>query len=174
MNYLTAIENDFLNSLKVDHKNRKEKSFFQTIFLGGMFEDDIDFKKNLEINISLSDYKDNDPEGYRLLSQTQWLFELLELTMIGKYKEHFIGTASEGKYFSMGLEIQNLPLYLISMLIADLDEDRDRANKKFFQYAQVNLEEYLKDYKEFCQKYNLIFQDTCQYVINQTQTFFIE
>ena len=171
MNYLTAIENDFLNSLKVDHKNRKEKSFFSVLFLGAYIKGDKELLLNIKNNIDLEEYKKIDKKGYDILNETEWLFESMESRMVGKYKNHFIGTASEGEYFSMGLEIQNLPVYIISASIADIDEPDERENivDFFLEELQIDFENYLQEYEKFCDIHGLIFQGNLQYILDQVK-----
>lgn len=175
MSYLTTKEIEFLNALKEDNMNRKEKSFLHTLFSQAqLFDGEYNNTKTyVEKILEVSDYEKIDPSGYEILSQTQWLFEALESEMVGKYKNHFIGTGSEGEYFSMGLEIQNLATYLVASIMGSFQDDEEIAEcvEKYNEDHGIDFYKNWQDYKVFCQSHGLTVEEKYDVIHKQTLNF---
>lgn len=103
MKYLNNKEIAFFEALKKDYDINKDKSFIEVLFCAG-------FKSHDEIKNDLNDlfymsYK-------KLFNESDLLFESIQCCYVGKYKDTFWGTGSEGEVFGMGKEIQNVAFLL--------------------------------------------------------------
>lgn len=166
MNYLTDIENNFLEALKADYTKRGEKSFFTLLFTG------IEFSGSKQFNQEINDFMELDKlDKNELSAQTQWLMNCMELMYVGKYQNHFVGTNSDAEVFSIGQEIQNIPYYIISAIVADMDDDFEQVKNHYLKHEHIDFVVFFEEYRQFCLQYGLVLANSFAYVINQADTF---
>jgi hypothetical protein len=166
MNYLTVIENDFIEALKNDYTQRGDKSFFSLLFKG------IDFSGTKKFNQEINSFMELDRlDENEFPANVQWLMNCMELMYIGKYQQHFVGSNSDAEVFSIGTEIQNIPYYTITSIVADMDDDFEQIVEYYAQYEQVDFRALLKEYEDFCQQFNLVCHLQGDYIMHQTQDF---
>lgn len=160
MNNLTKNELLFWNDLVDDFHTRKEKSFLSVIFLTTL-----DSESNL-----LKEFRENSEGLYEpLLMQSDLLFYSVDGCFVGKYKDTFWGTGSEGELTSIGKKLHNLPYVLISN--ATDVEDEQKVIHYFNICYQIDYIQYKEDYKTFCLQYGLVYEESFDFVLEGRSEF---
>ena len=119
MRYLTQKELVFWNALIEDYKINKEKRFIECLFLGALV-DSKEMKEELE-ELFEGSYKE-------LFNNSDLLMFSVNSCYIGKYKETFWGTGSEGEIFGLGKEIQNIVFPLIFLGFGDVKNKEEKKD----------------------------------------------
>lgn len=107
----------------------------------------------------------------KLFDNSDLLIESIDSIYIGKYKETFWGTGSEGEVFGLGREIQNIALNLITFRYGDLESRRDDVEDYFRKYLDLNYDEYIQSYKDFCKDLGFEYQADMGLINKQSEDF---
>lgn len=169
MSYITSHEMIFLFKLKKDFNEKKDKSFFRLLFLGDELRElnNTELKEKIHQNI-IKPSKNNHPYHYQI-THTQWISEMIGQCFLGKYKDHFIIADSQYHLYSIGKEIQNIPLYMLPPSIQKLDKSELKVQIKENDQIDYNL--ILLEYRNFCKEMGMNFAKDIQYVKNQADEF---
>lgn len=164
MNSLTQKEINFIELLKEDLKYRGRKSFIETMFLAEFAPPDKLKKDVLEM---FNEYY------LEIFNNSDFIMESIESCYIGKYKDHFWGTGSEGELYGLGKEIQNIPYNLICSEIGDLSIEKNKieAINYFKDCFDVDYDMQISKYKIFCESFGFNYVDNHDYIQNQVQEF---
>lgn len=160
MKNLTGEELNFWNALVNDYEIRKEKSFIKTMFLSSL-------NNNNKIEIKLHKLFDNSYE--EVFSQSDLLLSSIDSCIVGKYKDTFWGTDSEGEIYGMGCEIQNLP-YLLLDRLGDINDITSIKNY-FNNVLEIDYLIYLQEYKNFCKSFGLEYKGDTNLIEKQSEKF---
>lgn len=164
MKYLTDKELDFFEALKKDYNINKDKSFISVLFCG-WFKSEPDMRKDL-IDLFDIQYK-------KLFNESDLLFESIQSCYIGKYKDTFWGTDSEGSVFGMGKEIQNIAFPIIfSELgqVTDTEEKKEVCNY-FTNQLGLDYDDYILKYKKFCKSFGFDYKEDLELIEKQSEFF---
>lgn len=164
MRYLTEQELAFFEALKKDYESNKDKSFIDVLFCA-WFKSDYEMKNDLNDLFTMS-YK-------KLFNESDLLFESTQCCYIGKYKDTFWGTGSEGEVFGMGKEIQNIVLPIIFSEIGQVNDPEEKlAVVDYFKnHLNLNYDEYIQKYKQFCQSFGFEYKEDLELIEKQSEDF---
>lgn len=95
---------------------------------------------------------------------------LIDCCYVGKYKDNFWGTGSEGELYELGKEIQNIPFKLLHH-IADIPEETNELVCYFSEILNVDYFVKLKEYKQLCKEFNLKYIENFDYIEKQSEEF---
>lgn len=161
---LTPKELIFIEALKNDLEINGEKSFIEILFQSS-------FKNEENMRIELDELF----EGYYkyLFDNYDLIFEAIGLCYIGKYKDTFWGTGSEGEIFGLGKEIQNIVFPLILSEIGQVSayQEKLEVEKYFKKYHNLNYDEYIQSYKDFCKSFGYEYQESLEVIQKQSEEF---
>ena len=113
MKYLTQKEILFLEALHQDYEKNGEKSFLEILFLGEISS--YSKIKNELDNLFNSYYE-------KLFKESDLLIESVDCMYIGKYKDTFWGTGSDGEVFGLGKEIQNIAFFILKSYYGNVQD----------------------------------------------------
>lgn len=160
MKYLTEKELAFYEALIKDYQIRGDKSFIKTMFLSS-------FNFNNKIELKLKKLFENSYSKFFI--ESDLLFSSIDSCIIGKYKNFYWATGSEGELYSVGREIQNLPYLLINNL-GDIN-DIFLIKTYFKNILNIDYLKCLKEYKEFCTSFDLEYHEDLNYITQQCEEF---
>lgn len=162
MSFLTKKEIAFIEALKKDFEKNGEKSFLEVLYSGELSLNNV-IRKQLN-HLFNDSYK-------KLFDNSDLLIESIDSIYIGKYKETFWGTGSEGEVFGLGREIQNIAFYLITFRYGDLESRRDDVEDYFKKYLDLNYDEYIQSYKNFCERLGFEYKESLDLMNKQSECF---
>lgn len=90
----------------------------------------------------------------------------IDSCIIGKYNNYYWVTGSEGELYYAGQEIQNLP----SLLLNNIGDNEDRYNY-FKNVLNVDYNEYIQKYKEFCKLFSFEYKEDLELIETQSEEF---
>lgn len=160
MKNLNSKELAFWNALINDWNIRLDKSFLSIMFLTTLENQDNLIKNFREVF-----------EGFYepLLENSDLLFYSVDGCFVGKYKNTYWGTGSEGELNSIGHRLYNLPYVLISN--ATDVEDEEKVINYYNSVYQINYNEYKKQYKEFCLSFGYVYEESFDFVLKGREDF---
>lgn len=164
MHNLTIKEINFINELKKDHNKNNDNSFLSILFLG-------EFKSYLIIKNELDDLFNNYYDN--LFTESDLLIESVDCMYIGKYKNTFWGTGSEGEVFGMGQEIQNIAFFIICSYygnVKDIDEKKD-VDEYFKKHLSLDYDDYIDSYRNFCLSLGFEYKEDLDLINQQSKDF---
>lgn len=162
MKYLTDKELRFWNALINDYNIHQDKSFLNTLFLGFLQSND-DLKNSL-----LEMY--SNPQFINLFNKSDLLLETKNGVYICKYKEFFYLADTEGEIRGVGKELQNIPANRINEEIRELTDIVD-LEEYFKDEYNLNYENYIFKYKEFCKSFGLNYKEDLELIEKQSEDF---
>lgn len=164
MNYLTDKELAFFKALKNDYEINKDKSFIDVLFCA-WFKSDYEMRNDLNDLFNMS-YK-------KLFNESDLLFESTQCCYVGKYKDTFWGTGSEGEVFGMGKEIQNIAFPIIFSEIGQVNDPEEKiAVVDYFQnHLHLDYDDYIQKYREFCQSFGFEYKEDLELIEKQSEDF---
>lgn len=164
MKHLKEKEIKFIEALKKDKEINGEKSFMDILFQGS-------FECSEDMNTDLDDFF----EGYykKLFDNSDLIFESIGLCYVGKYKDTFWGTGSEGEIFGMGQEIQNIVFSLIFSEIGQViyPNEKIEVEKRFKRYHNLDYNEYIQSYRDFCLSLGYEYKEDLDLIEKQSEDF---
>lgn len=164
MKYLTKKESLFLEALYKDYENNGEKSFLEVLFLGeiGSYQ---------KIKNELDDLFNNYYE--KLFKESDLLIESVDCMYVGKYKDTFWGTGSEGEVFGLGKEIQNIAFFILRSYygnVQDIEEKKDIC-EHFKTHLGLDYDNYIDSYKSFCKNLGCEYEEDLELIAKQSEQF---
>lgn len=164
MKNLTDKEINFLDALKKDYAINGDKSYIEVLFQAG-------FKANSEMKKDLNELYEGSYQ--ELFNNSDLLFESIQCCYVGKYKDTFWGTDSEGGIFGFGKEIQNIAF---SIIFTEVGQVTDVAEKpyvieKFKNYFNLDYDLYIQSYKDFCKSFCLEYKENLELIEKQSEEF---
>lgn len=153
MKNLNGKELEFWNALVEDYNQRGDLSFLNIMFVSGT-------KSEKEL---IEEFREGSDGLYEpLLSQSDLLLFSIDSAMVGKYKDTFWVTGSEGELTSIGKKLYNLPFVLLEA-IADIN-DEEKISKYFKNVFNIDYLEYKEKYKEFCLSFGFIYEESLKFI----------
>ncbi|MDI6976212.1 hypothetical protein [Serratia sp. Se-RSBMAAmG] len=152
---ITEKESQFINFLRDDFKQLKEKSILNIVFDSAPYDNE---KQKLEL-LALSQYTYLGKVD-ELISESQLLLKGDFSSYIGKYTDYFWLITEDGEITFLGTEISKLPLILSGDLFeyystSNFDELEFLLNNKGCSVAQ--FESILERYIALCKKHGFSF-----------------
>jgi len=164
MKNLTEKELIFWNALIEDYQINKEKSFIECLFLGALI-DKKEMKEELE-ELFEGSYN-------KLFNNSDLLMFSVNSCYIGKYKDTFWGTGSEGEIFGLGKEIQSIVFPIIYSQygqVTDLDE-KISVCEYFKNHLNLDYDDYINTYKNFCKNLGYEYKEDLNLISQQSEDF---
>ncbi len=152
MKNLNGKELEFWNALVEDYKQRGDLSFLNIMFVSGT-------KSEKEL---IEEFREGSDGLYEpLLNQSDLLLFSMDSSMVGKYKDTFWITGSEGELNSIGKKLYNLP-YVLLEAIADIN-DEEKISNYFKNVFNIDYLEYKEKYKDFCLSFGFIYEGRVEF-----------
>jgi hypothetical protein len=164
MKYLTQKEILFLEALHKDYEKNGEKSFLEILFLGEISS--YSKIKNELDNLFNSYYE-------KLFKESDLLIESVDCMYIGKYKDTFWGTGSEGEVFGLGKEIQNIAFFILKSYygnVQDIEEKKDIC-EYFKNHLSLDYDDYINTYRNFCKNLGYEYKEDLDLISQQSEEF---
>lgn len=150
----------FWNALVEDYNKRGELSFLNIMFVSGTKSD-----KELK-----NDFRFGSDGYYEpLLEKSDMLLYSMESCMVGKYKDTFWATGSEGELYPVGKKLHNLPCVLLEA-IGDINED-ERIAEYHKVVFNVDYYQYREDYKNFCLSFGYVYTENFEFIDEGAEEF---
>lgn len=164
MKYLTEKELGFIEALKKDLEINGEKSFIKILW-HGFFDSEEYLRK--EIANVFNDYY------VELFKNSDLIMESVNGLYIGKYKENFWGTGSEGEVFGLGKEIQNIAFYVVLTYYGQVLEPDEKVSvvEYFRNHLNLNYETYIQSYRDFCKSLGYEYKESLEIMEKQSEEF---
>lgn len=161
MKNLTKNELIFFNKLKEDYLRNEKSSLIFTMFLADIKEEE---KLRKELNSIFQGKYDE------IIKNSDILMASIDCCYVGKYKNNFWGTGSEGELYGLGKEIQNIPFKLLRH-IADIPDETEDLVNYFSEILKVDYFIKLKEYNLLCEEFNLNYIEDFDYIEKQSEEF---
>lgn len=164
MKYLTEKEINFIEALKKDLEAKGDKSFMKVLFQAS-FEDSETMKEDLNEFF--------DGTFNELFNSSDLIFEAIGFCYVGKYKDIFWGTGSEGEVFGMGKEIQNVvfPLIFAEIGQVNIPQEKLEVEKYFKKYHDIDYDDYIQSYRDFCASLGFQYKEDLDLIDSQSEDF---
>lgn len=165
MTELTTIEIEFIEKLKENKKQKGRLGFLNLLFSSELPDRDMAIKRLN--NIYNGKYSS-------LFEQSVILFESEDSIYVGKYKDVFWGTWSEGELYFCAKEIQNICSSVRDCLIGPVDEQdyKEEVIDYFQEQFNIDYDKYIEEYKDFCLEIGLIYDEN-NIITKQDEQYFI-
>lgn len=162
---LTNVEEKFLEHLRKNRNEEGDKSFLSLLFSATIPNQDTAMKRL----ISLFGDKYNE-----IFKNSVILFESEDSIYVGKYKDVFWGTWSEGELYFCAKEIQNICSSIRDCLIGPVDEPdyKEEVIDYFQEQFNIDYDKYIEEYKDFCLEIGLIYDEN-NIITKQDEQYFI-
>jgi len=149
---LTSAEEKFLERLRKNRNEEGDKSFLSLLFSATIPNQDTAMKRL----ISLFGDKYNE-----IFKNSVILFEAEDAIYVGKYKDVFWGTWSEGEFYFCAKEIQNVCSSIRDCLLGTVDDPdyKEEIIEYFREQFNLDYDEYIKTYKLFCTEQGLKYDE---------------
>lgn len=164
MKYLTEKEIKFMEALKKDLEAKGDKSFMNVLFQAS-FEDSETMKEALN-ELFEGTFRE-------LFNSSDLIFEAIGFCYVGKYKDIFWGTGSEGEVFGMGKEIQNVvfPLIFAEIGQVTIHQEKLEVEKYFKKYHNLDYDDYIQSYRDFCLSLGFEYKEDLDLIDSQSEEF---
>lgn len=92
---------------------------------------------------------------------------------IGKYKNTFWGTGSEGEVFGLGKEIQNIVFPLIFSGLDDVTDKEEKISvcEYFKNHLSLDYDNYINTYRNFCKNLGYEYKEDLNLISQQSEEF---
>lgn len=154
-NAITKLTNDevkFLEKLRNNRNEEGDRSFLSLLFSATIPDQDTTLKR---LNSLFGDkYKD-------IFINSVILFEAEDAIYVGKYKDIFWGTWSEGEFYFCAKEIQNICSSIRDCLLGAVDDPdyKEEVVEYFREQFDLDYDEYIDKYKLFCAEQGLSYDE---------------
>lgn len=164
MKYLTEKELAFLNALKKEQEINKEKSFMEVLFQASFIEPK---KMKKDLDDLFQGYYEN------LFTNSDLIFESVNSCYVGKYKETFWGTGSEGEIFGLGQEIQNIVFPIIFSELGQVTDPEEKISvcQYFKDSLGLDYDKFIQSYRDFCSSFGYQYKEDLEFIQKQSETF---
>lgn len=149
---LTNTEARFLAELRKNSNEEENRSFLSLLFSATIPDKEIALKR---LHSLFGDkYKD-------IFINSVILFEAEDFIYVGKYKDIFWGTWSEGEFYFCAKEIQNICSSIRDCLLGTVDEPdyKEEVIEYFLEQFDLDYDEYIEQYKLFCAEQGLTYDE---------------
>lgn len=160
MKNLHGKELGFWNALVKDYNQRGDLSFLSIMFLS-MTDSDEQLKNDFRFG----------SDGYYepLLENSDMLLLSIDSCMVGKYKDTFWATDSEGELYPVGKKLHNLPYFLLDRCHNVTEDERIAEYHKVV--FNVDYYQYREDYKNFCLSFGYVYTENFEFIDEGSEEF---